>query len=77
MTKQVVSASKGSGIHALDRLRLRISAMVGSPKAQADRRAVVWRLDGDTDEAWSQVMDELAESDGLTVTKLEDGTAVL
>lgn len=77
MTKQAVSAAKGSSIHTLDRLRLRISAMVGSPKAQADRRAVIWRLDSDTDEAWSQAMDELAETDGLTVTKLEDGTAVL
>lgn len=77
MTKQAISASEGNGVHALDRLRLRISAMVGSPKAQADRRAVVWRLDSDTDEAWSQVMEELAETDGLTVTRLEDGTAVL
>lgn len=77
MTKQAVSAPKESGIHELDRLRLRISSMVGSPKAQADRRAVIWRLDSDTDEAWTQVMEELAETDGLTVTKLEDGTAVL
>lgn len=77
MTKQAVSESTGSGLHELDRLRLRISAMVGSPKAQADRRVVIWRLDSDTDEAWTQVMDELAETDGLTVTKLEDGTAVL
>lgn len=51
--------------------------MVNGPKAHADRRAVIWRLDSDTDEAWSQVMDELAETDGLTVTKLEDGTAML
>lgn len=51
--------------------------MVGSPKAQADRRAVIWRLDSDTEAACSQVMDELAETGGLTVTKLEDGTAVL
>ncbi|MCJ1879659.1 DUF1654 domain-containing protein [Pseudomonas nitroreducens] len=77
MTKQAVSAPKESGIHELDRLRLRISAMVGSSKAQADRRAVIWRLDSDTDEAWTQVMEELAETDGLTVTILEDGTAVL
>lgn len=75
-----IEAKRGrevSGIHALDRLRLRISAMVGSPKAQADRRAVIWRLDSDTDEAWSQVMEELCETDGLVVTKLEDGTVVL
>ncbi|HFI2197493.1 TPA: DUF1654 domain-containing protein [Pseudomonas aeruginosa] len=51
--------------------------MVGSPKAQADRRAVIWRLDSDTDEAWTQVLDELVETDSLVVTKLEDGTAVL
>lgn len=77
MAKQAVSASKGSGIHALDRLRLRISAMVGSPKAQADRRAVIWRLDSDTDQAWSQVMEELAETDGLEMTWNEDGTVLL
>lgn len=62
---------------SLERLRLRVSAMVNSPKAQADRRATIWRLDTDTDQAWNQVMDELAETDGLVVTKLEDGTAVL
>lgn len=77
MTKQAVSASKGSGIHTLDRLRLRISSMVGSPKAQADRRAVIWRLDSDTDQAWNQVMEELAETDGLEMTRNEDGTVVL
>lgn len=75
MTKQAVSPP--SSVGTLDRLRLRISAMVGSPKAQADRRAMIWRLDTDTDEAWSQVMEELSETDGLTVTRLEDGTAVL
>jgi len=35
------------------------------------------RLDSDTDEAWSQVIDELAETDGLVGTKLEDGAAVV
>ncbi|HCF6640422.1 TPA: DUF1654 domain-containing protein [Pseudomonas aeruginosa] len=74
---EVEIGREGSGIHALDRLRLRIAAMVGSPKAQADRRAVIWRLDSDTDEAWTQVLDELVETDSLVVTKLEDGTAVL
>jgi len=78
MTKQAVSATKESGLHELDRLCLRISAMVGSSKAPADRRVVIWRLDSDTDEAWSQEMGELAETDGLVVmTKLEDATAVL
>lgn len=66
-----------AGMNGIDRLRLRVSAMINSPKAQADRRATIWRLDTDTDEAWTQVMDELAETDGLVVTKLEDGTTVL
>lgn len=66
-----------AGMNGIDRLRLRVSAMINSPKAQADRRATIWRLDTDTDEAWTQVMDELAETDGLVVTKLEDGTVVL
>lgn len=66
-----------AGMTGVDRLRLRVSAMINSPKAQADRRATIWKLDSDSEQAWRQVLEELAETDGLTVTKLEDGTAVL
>lgn len=78
MSKKAAGMQReASSAGSLERLRLRVSAMIHSPKAQADRRATIWRLDSDTDQAWNQVMEELAETDGLTVTKLEDGTAVL
>lgn len=64
-------------VGSLERLRLRISAMVGSPKAQAAQRAVIWRLESDTDQAWCQVLEELAETDGLEMTINDDGTVLL
>ena len=68
---------KSSGISSVERLRLRVSAMIRSPKAQVDRRATIWRLDTDTDEAWNQVLEELAETDGLEMIRNEDGTVLL
>lgn len=65
------------GVNALDRLRLRVSAMIHSPKAQAECRASIWRLDSDTDQAWRQVLEELAETDGLVMSTNEDGTVTL
>ncbi|WP_315807803.1 DUF1654 domain-containing protein [Pseudomonas sp. C9-3] len=65
------------GVSGLDRLRLRLAAMINSPKAQADRRATIWRLDRDTDLEWNQVLEELAETDGLEMTANDDGTVLL
>lgn len=61
----------------VDRLRLRVSEMIHSPRAQAAHRATIWRIDSDTDAAWNQVMGELAETDGLELTHNEDGTVQL
>lgn len=66
-----------AGMNGVDRLRLRVSAMINSPKAQADRRATIWKLDSDTDLAWRQVLEELAETEGLEMTRNEDGTVLL
>lgn len=66
-----------AGMTGVDRLRLRVSAMINSPKAQADRRATIWKLDSDTDLAWRQVLEELAETEGLEMTRNEDGTVLL
>lgn len=62
---------------AVDRLRLRVSEMIHSPRAQAAHRVTIWRIDSDTDQAWEQVMGELAETDGLEVTHNDDGTVQL
>lgn len=79
MSKQV--QSKGGrevrGMSDVDRLRLRVSSMVNSPRAASLRQATIWRLESDTDQAWRQVMEELAETDGLEMTENEDGTVTL
>lgn len=62
---------------AIERLGLRVSAMIGSPKAQLERRAVIHRLDTDTDEAWDGIMTLLAETDGLALAFDAEGHAVI
>jgi len=62
---------------AIERLGLRVSAMIGSPKAQLERRAVIHRLDTDTDEAWDGIMTLLAETDGLALAFDAEGSAVV
>ncbi|SEJ57178.1 Protein of unknown function [Pseudomonas linyingensis] len=61
----------------LERLGLRISSMINAPKAQLERRAVIHRLDTDTDEAWDGVMELLRETDGLEMTVIEEGVVEL
>lgn len=60
-----------------ERLGLRVSAMIGSPKAQLERRAVIHRLDTDTDEAWDAIMELLAETDGLALVFDDDGNVIV
>lgn len=62
---------------ALERLGLRVSAMINSPKAQLERRVVIHRLDTDPDEAWDGVMELLAETDGLEIAFNDDGGVTL
>lgn len=62
---------------ALEKLGLRVSAMINSPKAQLERQAMIHRLDSDTDEAWDGVMELLAETDGLEMTFNDDGAVIL
>lgn len=60
-----------------ERLGLRVSAMINSPKAQLERRAAIHRLDTDTDEAWDGVMELLGETDGLHLELTDDGGVIV
>lgn len=60
-----------------EKLGLRVSAMINAPKAQELRTVTIHRIDTDTDEAWDGVMGELAETDGLEMTRNDDGTVTL
>lgn len=64
-------------MNAIDRLGLRVSAMIGSPKAQLERRAVIHRLDTDADEAWDTIMELLAETNDLDLVFDDEGNVVV
>lgn len=77
MQQKAQKATEAAPMTAIERLGLRVSAMIGSPKAQLERRAVIHRLDTDTDEAWGGIMTLLADTDGLALAFDEDGHAVI
>ncbi len=61
----------------LERLGLRVASMINSPAAQLQRRVLVHRLDTDADQDWHQVLEMLAETEGLEVTTTSDGAVLL
>lgn len=61
----------------LEKLGLRVSAMINSPKAQLDRQVTIHRMDTDPDKAWQAVLELLLEEDALEVTLNDDGTVTL
>ncbi|MFC0708336.1 DUF1654 domain-containing protein [Azorhizophilus paspali] len=69
--------TKPQGITPLERLRLRVSAMINAPKAQLERQVTIHRLDTDPDDAWEGVIELLAETDGLEMARNEDGSVTL
>jgi hypothetical protein len=61
----------------LERLGLRVSAMIQSPISQMNRSVLIHRLDTDEDEAWDGVMGLLAETDGLHLLFDDDGNVMV
>lgn len=70
-------AARPQELTGMDRLGLRVSTMIQSPKAQLERQVTIHRLDTDTDEAWDGVMEVLGETDGIEMTFNDDGTVTL
>ncbi|KTT57158.1 hypothetical protein NS337_00500 [Pseudomonas oryzihabitans] len=62
---------------AQERLSIRISNMITSPKAQLERRVRVHQLDTDPDHVWELVLESLAESAELDVTFEDDGDVTI
>ncbi|AZL74551.1 DUF1654 domain-containing protein [Pseudomonas oryziphila] len=61
----------------LERLGLRISAMINSPLAQLGRRVLIHRLDTDSVQDWDVIMELLSETDDLDMTFCDDGSVIL
>lgn len=56
----------------IERLSLRVSAMINHPLAQTQRWVTVHRLDTDGDTEWEEVMGLLAETPELALTFNDD-----
>lgn len=61
----------------LERLGLRVSMMINSPRSQLERCVTVHRLDTDSADDWAAVLELLAEEDAVAVTPNEDGSVTL
>lgn len=64
-------------LSAQERLAIRISSMVGAPRAQLERRVTIHRLDSEPDQVWEEVLEILAEAEGLDMTLEDDGSLTL
>jgi hypothetical protein len=61
----------------VERLGLRVSSMINSPRAQDRCSAVIHRLDTDRDAEWIEVMERLSETDGVSMIFQDDGGVLL
>jgi hypothetical protein len=77
MAKKKIQQQESRELAPLEKLGLRVSAMIGSPKAQLERQARIHRLDSDTDEAWNGLMELLGETDGLHLEFAGDGDVIV
>ena len=71
--KQKQERTPMSGI---ERLILRVSSMINHPIAQLNRTVTIHRLDTDEDREWDEVMNVLAEVDGIDIVFNDDPESV-
>ena len=61
----------------VERLGLRVSSMINSPRAQDRCSAVIHRLDTDQNAEWDEVMGRIADIDGVNMVFQDDGGVLL
>ncbi|NWB64071.1 DUF1654 domain-containing protein [Pseudomonas sp. F1002] len=61
----------------IERLALRVSSMINHPVAQIQRWVTIHRLDIDGDREWEEILEVLAETDGIEMIFNDDGTVKL
>lgn len=74
---QEISLPVREELSGIERLGLRVSAMINSPIAQLGRRVLIHRLDTDSDQDWEAIMELLSDTDGLDMTFCDDGSVIL
>lgn len=61
----------------VERLGLRISSMINSPRAQERCSVLIHRMDTDQDAEWDEVLGQIAETDGVSMVFQDDGGVLL
>jgi hypothetical protein len=56
-----------------ERLGLRIQKIINSTTAQKSRSALIFRLPDETEDHWSQLLEEISENDNVTLAYRDDG----
>lgn len=78
MTKQKKSAPhERKEMTAIEKLGLRVSAMINSPRAQERCSVLIHRMDTDKDAEWDEVMGRISETDGVSMIFQDDGGVLL
>lgn len=77
MAKQKKPTQEAKPMSAIERLGMRVSAMINAPNAQKLRVVTIHRLDTDPDDAWDEVIGSLAETDGVDVALNDDGSVLV
>ncbi|MFJ7792294.1 DUF1654 domain-containing protein [Pseudomonas sp. NPDC096950] len=75
--KQNQTQREPQALTGLDRLGLRVSAMIASPVAQIQRWVTIHKLDTDDDQAWDEIVAVLSETDGIEMIFNDDGAITL
>jgi hypothetical protein len=65
------SATASSGSY--ERLGMRIQKIINAPTAQRSRSALIFRLADEQEDDWSQLLEEIAENDNVTLAWRDDG----
>ncbi|MCU9949832.1 DUF1654 domain-containing protein [Pseudomonas sp. PDM13] len=55
-------------------LAQRVQALVSTPRAQIEHQIVLAREPGDMQPAWDQFLEEIRETEGVTLTPRTDGS---
>jgi len=68
-----VSDNAASAPAPYARLAIRIQKIINSPTAQKSRSALIFRLADEQEDDWSQLLEEIAENDNVTLAWRDDG----
>jgi hypothetical protein len=58
-------------------LAMRLQRAINTPAAQKSKSALLERLPGDREEDWTQILEEIGETDNVTMAYRDDGNVQL